>query len=112
MASSLFAYDNKALFAAAPEPAAPSPAPAAKPPKPIEPEFAPPSEEELGWASSKYAGATALSSADFAAAQAAQKPPELTEEEVRRAMEARLQSYQGATAIGSNMLRGDGEARR
>ena len=73
-------------------------------------------EEELGWASSKYAGATALSSADFAAAQAAQKPPELTEEEIRakeeeerRAMEARLQSYQGATAIGSNMLRGEAD---
>ena len=82
----------------------------------VEPEFAPPSEEELGWASSKYAGATALSSADFAAAQAAQKPPELTEEEIRakeeeerRAMEARLQSYQGATAIGSNMLRGEAD---
>ena len=62
------------------------------------------------------AGATALSSADFAAAQAAQKPPELTEEEIRakeeeerRAMEARLQSYQGATAIGSNMLRGEAD---
>ena len=106
--SSLFAYDCASLHATAPTPApAPAPKPAARSPLPkAAPEpMEEPTDQWGSLARDKFGGASAISSASFAAyaapEAAAAAPDGPTEAELAAERERRINELWGATAISS-----------